>query len=110
MSTIFDKIISREIPADIVYEDEEILAFKDIAPKAPVHYLIIPKQPIATLNDANPEDKALLGHMMLTAAKLAKEAGVAEGGYQVQMNCNPDGGQVVYHIHLHVMGGRAFSA
>jgi histidine triad (HIT) family protein len=97
MSTIFDKIISREIPADIVYEDEEILAFKDIAPKAPVHYLIIPKQPIATLNDANPEDKA-------------QEAGVAEGGYRVQMNCNPDGGQVVYHIHLHVMGGRAFSA
>jgi histidine triad (HIT) family protein len=110
MSTIFDKIISREIPADIVYEDERILAFKDIAPKAPVHYLIIPKQPIATLNDANPEDEALLGHMMLTAAKLAKEVGVAEGGYRVQMNCNPDGGQVVYHIHLHVMGGRAFSA
>ena len=110
MSTIFDKIISREISADIVYEDEQILAFKDIAPKAPVHYLIIPKQPIATLNDANPEHKALLGHMMLTAAKLAKEAGVAEGGYRVQMNCNPDGGQVVYHIHLHVMGGRAFSA
>ena len=110
MSTIFDKIISREISADIVYEDEQILAFKDIAPKAPVHYLIIPKQPIATLNDATPEHQALLGHMMLTAAKLAKEAGVAEGGYRVQMNCNPDGGQVVYHIHLHVMGGRAFSA
>ncbi|MDE0956396.1 MAG: histidine triad nucleotide-binding protein [Pseudomonadales bacterium] len=110
MSTIFDKIISREIPADIIYEDEQVLAFKDIAPKAPVHYLIIPKQPIATLNDANPEHQALLGHMMLTAAKLAKEAGVAEGGYRVQMNCNPDGGQVVYHIHLHLMGGRAFCA
>ena len=108
MGTIFDKIISREIPADIVYEDDQLLAFKDIAPKAPVHYLIIPKQPIATLNDANPEHQALLGQMMLTAAKLAKEAGVAEGGYRVQMN--PDGGQVVYHIHLHVMGGRAFSA
>ena len=110
MSTIFDKIISREIPADIIYEDEQVLAFKDIAPKAPVHYLIIPKQPITTLNDANPEHQALLGHMMLTAAKLAKEAGVAEGGYRVQMNCNPDGGQVVYHIHLHLMGGRAFCA
>jgi|TARA_B110000503_G_scaffold79550_1_gene122139 histidine triad (HIT) family protein len=110
MSTIFDKIISREIAADIVYEDPQILAFKDIAPKAPVHYLIIPKQPIATLNDTNPEHQALLGHMMLTAAKLAKEAGVAEGGYRVQMNCNPDGGQVVYHIHLHMMGGRAFGA
>jgi histidine triad (HIT) family protein len=110
MSTIFEKIISREIAADIVYEDELILAFKDIAPKAPVHYLIIPKQPIATLNDTNPEHQALLGHMMLTAAQLAKEAGVAQGGYRVQMNCNADGGQVVYHIHLHMMGGRAFSA
>jgi len=110
MSTIFDKIISREIPADIVYEDEQLLAFKDIAPKAPVHYLIIPIQPIATLNDANPSHQALLGHMLLTAAKLAKDAGIAEGGYRVQMNCNPDGGQVVYHIHLHMMGGKAFGA
>ena len=110
MSTIFDKIISREIPADIVYEDVQLLAFKDIAPKAPVHYLIIPKQPIATLNDANPSNQTLLGHMMLTAAKLAKDAGIAEGGYRVQMNCNPDGGQVVYHIHLHMMGGKAFGA
>ena len=110
MSTIFDKIISREIPADIVYEDELIMAFKDIAPRAPVHYLIIPKLPIATLNDANLEHQALLGHMMLTAAKLAKEAGGAEDGYRVQMNCNAHGGQVVYHIHLHVMGGRVFSA
>ena len=110
MSTIFDKIISREIPADIVYEDEQLLAFKDIAPKAPVHYLIIPKQPIATLNDVNPSHQALLGHMLLTAAKLAKDAGIAEGGYRVQMNCNPDGGQVVYHIHLHMMGGKAFGA
>ena len=110
MSTIFDKIISREIPADIVYEDEQLLAFKDIVPKAPVHYLIIPKQPIATLNDANPSHQALLGHMLLTAAKLAKDAGIAEGGYRVQMNCNPDGGQVVYHIHLHMMGGKAFGA
>ena len=110
MNTIFDKIISREIPADIVYEDELIMAFKDIAPRAPVHYLIIPKLPIATLNDANLEHQALLGHMMLTAAKLAKEAGVAEDGYRVQMNCNAHGGQVVYHIHLHVMGGRVFSA
>jgi len=110
MSTIFDKIISREIAADIVYEDQLILAFKDIAPKAPVHYLIIPKQPIATLNDTTLEHQALLGHMMLTAAQLAKEAGIAQGGYRVQMNCNADGGQVVYHIHLHMMGGRAFSA
>ena len=80
MSTIFDKIISREIQADIVYEDEQLLAFKDIVPKAPVHYLIIPKQPIATLNDANPEHQALLGHMILTAAKLAKEASQSRQG------------------------------
>ncbi len=104
--TIFDKIIAREIPADIVYEDETILAFKDIAPKAPVHYLIIPKKRIATLNDACPEDQALLGHMMLTAAKLAAEAGIAEDGYRVQMNVNKGGGQVVFHIHLHMFGGR----
>lgn len=110
MSSIFDKIISREIPADIVYEDEQLLAFKDIAPKAPLHYLIIPKQPIATLNDTQPEHQALLGHMMLTAAMLAKQAGIAEAGYRVQMNCNADGGQVVYHIHLHLMGGKAFGA
>ena len=104
--TIFDKIIAREIPADIVYEDDTILAFKDIAPKAPVHYLIIPKKRIATLNDANPEDQALLGHMMLTASKLAEEAGIAESGYRVQMNVNKGGGQVVFHIHLHMFGGR----
>ena len=104
--TIFDQILAREIPADIVYEDSLLLAFKDIAPKAPVHYLIIPKKPIATLNDAQIEDQALLGHMMLTAATLAKQAGIAENGYRVQMNCNKDGGQVVYHIHLHMMGGQ----
>ncbi|MCP4790908.1 MAG: histidine triad nucleotide-binding protein [Gammaproteobacteria bacterium] len=105
-TTIFDKIISREIPADIVYEDDQILAFKDIAPKAPVHYLIIPKQRIATLNDASQKDQALLGHMMLTASNLAAEAGIAESGYRVQMNVNKGGGQVVFHIHLHMFGGR----
>lgn len=105
-TTIFDKILAREIPADIVYEDDQVLAFKDIAPRAPVHYLIIPKQRIATLNDANPADQALLGHMMLTAAQLAREAGIAEDGYRVQMNVNKGGGQVVYHIHLHMFGGR----
>ncbi len=105
-TTIFDKILAREIPADIVYEDAQVLAFKDIAPKAPVHYLIIPKQRIATLNDASPDDQALLGHMLLTAAKLAQEAGIAEDGYRVQMNVNKGGGQVVYHIHLHMFGGR----
>ena len=105
-TTIFDKILAREIPADIVYEDDQVLAFKDIAPWAPVHYLIIPKQRIATLNDASLADQALLGHMMLTAAQLAREAGIAEDGYRVQMNVNKGGGQVVYHIHLHMFGGR----
>jgi len=105
-TTIFDKILAREIPADIVYEDDQVLAFKDIAPRAPVHYLIIPKQRIATLNDASSADQALLGHMMLTAAQLAREAGIAEDGYRVQMNVNKGGGQVVYHIHLHMFGGR----
>ena len=104
--TIFDKIIAKQIPADIVYEDDQVLAFKDIAPKAPVHYLIIPKKRIANLNDANPQDQALLGHMMLTASKLATEAGIAEDGYRVQMNVNKGGGQVVFHIHLHMFGGR----
>ena len=105
-TTIFDKILAREIPADIVYEDDQILAFKDIAPRAPVHYLIIPKKRIATLNDTSPADQALLGHMMLTAAQLAREAGIAEDGYRVQMNVNKGGGQVVYHIHLHMFCGR----
>ena len=105
-TTIFDKILAREIPADIVYEDDQVLAFKDIAPRAPVHYLIIPKQRIATLNDASSADQALLGHMMLSAAQLAREAGIAEDGYRVQMNVNKGGGQVVYHIHLHMFGGR----
>ena len=105
-TTIFDKILAREIPADIVYEDDQVLAFKDIAPRAPVHYLIIPQQRIATLNDASSADQALLGHMMLTAAQLAREAGIAEDGYRVQMNVNKGGGQVVYHIHLHMFGGR----
>jgi histidine triad (HIT) family protein len=103
--TIFGKIIRREIAADIVYEDDKVLAFKDIFPKAPVHYLVVPKQPIATLNDATVSDQDLLGHMLLTTAELARQAGIAESGYQVKVNCNADGGQEVYHIHLHLLGG-----
>ena len=103
--TIFGRIIRREIDADIVYEDDKVLAFKDIFPKAPIHYLVIPKQPIATLNDATVAEQELLGHMLLTAAKLARQAGIAESGYQVKMHCNADGGQEIYHIHLHLLGG-----
>ncbi|WP_028771173.1 histidine triad nucleotide-binding protein [Silanimonas lenta] len=107
--TIFSKIIRREIPADIVYEDEHVLAFRDIAPKAPVHVLFIPKTPIATLDDAGPEHAELLGRLMLAAAAYARAQGFAEDGYRVVMNCNGDGGQTVFHIHLHLLAGRALS-
>ena len=103
--TIFTKIINREIPADIVYEDDLALAFKDINPQAPVHILVIPKQPIPKLADANPQDQALLGHLLLTAKKVAEDAGLTNG-YRVVINTGEDGGQTVYHIHLHVLGGR----
>lgn len=107
MDTIFGKIIRREIPADVVFEDDQLLAFRDVNPQAPVHVLIIPKRKeIATLNDAAPEDQALLGHMLLTASKLAAELGIAESGYRLIMNCNAEGGQTVYHLHLHLVGGR----
>ncbi|HST27004.1 MAG TPA: histidine triad nucleotide-binding protein [Rudaea sp.] len=104
--TLFDKIIRREIPADIVYEDDEVLAFRDIAPQAPVHVLFIPKKPIATLNDATDADAALLGKLVLTAARWAKAQGFAEKGYRLVTNCNQDGGQTVFHIHLHLLAGR----
>ncbi len=107
LDTIFSKIIAGELPADVVYEDDDVLAFRDVNPQAPVHILIIPKQKaIATLNDASAEDQALLGHMMLTAAKLAKQEGIDEAGYRLIMNCNAEGGQTVYHLHLHLVGGR----
>lgn len=104
--TIFDKIINREIPADIVFEDDEVLGFRDVDPKAPVHVLFIPKRPIATLNDLQPDDAALAGRLMLAAAAFARTEGFAENGYRVVMNCNRDGGQSVYHIHLHLLAGR----
>jgi histidine triad (HIT) family protein len=105
--TIFDKIIAREIPADIVYEDEEILAFRDINPQAPVHVLFIPKRPIATLNDLQPGDELLMGKLVMAATAWAKQQGFADNGYRVVINCNRDGGQSVYHIHLHLLAGRA---
>ena len=103
--TIFSKIIRREMPADIVYEDDEILAFRDINPQAPVHILIVPKLAIATANDIQPEQAELIGKMVLAAQKIAYQQGIAEDGYRLVMNCNRHGGQVVYHIHLHLMGG-----
>ncbi|MFK2904500.1 histidine triad nucleotide-binding protein [Dyella ginsengisoli] len=104
--TIFGKIIRREIPADIVYEDDEVLAFRDLNPQAPVHVLFIPKKPIATLNDATPEDAVLLGKVLLAAANYAKQEGFAEDGYRTVVNCNTHGGQTVYHLHVHLLAGR----
>lgn len=107
--TIFSRILRREIPADIVFEDEHVLAFRDLHPQAPVHVLFIPKQPIATLNDATPAQAELLGRLLLAAAAYAKAQGFAEDGYRVLMNCNRDGGQTVFHIHLHLLAGRPLS-
>ena len=103
--TIFSKIIRREIPADILYQDDLVTAFRDIAPKAPTHILIIPNHLIATANDVKASDEAALGRMVTVAAKLAAEAGIAEDGYRIIMNCNRHGGQEVYHIHMHLVGG-----
>lgn len=104
--TIFTKIINREIPADIVYEDELCLAFKDVNPQAPVHLLIIPKQPIATINDIDVSHREVVGHLFLTAGKIAKDMGFDEDGYRVVMNCNEAAGQTVFHIHLHLLAGK----
>ncbi|MFZ5466456.1 MAG: histidine triad nucleotide-binding protein [Pseudomonadota bacterium] len=104
--TIFSKIIRKEIPAQIVHEDDEVLAFRDINPQAPVHILIIPKKPIATLNDLQPEDAPLIGKLYLVARQLASEMGFAEDGYRTVFNCNRHGGQEVYHLHLHLLAGR----
>ncbi|PMR76673.1 histidine triad nucleotide-binding protein [Billgrantia endophytica] len=109
MDCLFCKIVNRGIPADIVHEDEHVLAFSDINPQAPTHILIIPRQHIATLNDIEMADLALMGRLQYTAARLARERGFAEDGYRVVMNCNDHGGQTVYHIHMHLMGGRRFT-
>ncbi|MDX1588660.1 MAG: histidine triad nucleotide-binding protein [Oleiphilaceae bacterium] len=104
--TIFSKIINRDIPADIVYEDERCLAFRDIHPQAPEHLLVIPLKPIATINDLTEADRELVGHLYLTAAHLARKLGFAEDGYRTVMNCGEHGGQSVHHIHLHVLAGK----
>ena len=107
MATIFDKIIAREIPADIVFEDAHVLAFRDINPQAPVHVLFIPKRPVPTLNDLVEGDEVVVGRLAMAAAAYAKQEGFSEDGYRVVMNCNRDGGQTVFHIHLHLLAGRA---
>lgn len=106
---LFLKIINREIPADIVYEDDDVLGFSDINPQAPTHVLVIPKKRIATINDIQTEDAELVGKLFLAAQTIAKNKGFAEDGYRVVMNCNQAAGQTVYHIHLHLLGGRDLS-
>lgn len=104
--TIFQKIIDREIPADIVYEDDLALAFRDVNPQAPVHVLVIPKEPLTNVASASDEDRALLGHLLLVVRDVARQEGLAEGGYRVVANNGAHGGQSVDHLHLHVLGGR----
>ena len=103
---LFEKIIRREIPADIVFENDDVLAFRDIDPQAPVHVLVIPKRRIATINDLEPGDAELMGRMVLAAREIAAQEGLSDNGYRLVFNCNRDGGQSVYHIHLHLLGGR----
>lgn len=105
MTTIFHRIIRRELPADIVYEDEHLIAFRDIAPQAPVHVLFVPKVDVATLNDLQANQAEVVGRLALAAAAWAKQEGFAEDGYRIVMNCNGDGGQTVYQIHLHLLAG-----
>lgn len=109
MDCLFCKIIEQTIPADIVWEDEQVLAFRDINPQAPTHILVIPRKHIATINDLTPEDHTLVGHMVTTAKQLAAREGFSEPGYRLNMNCNEHGGQTVFHIHLHLLGGRQFT-
>ena len=106
MSCLFCKIVSGEIPATVVFEDPELIVIRDINPQAPTHLLVLPKQHIATINDADSKDEQLLGRMILTGKKMAKAEKFSENGYRLVFNVNSGGGQEVYHIHLHVLGGR----
>ena len=106
---LFCKIITREIPASIVYEDDRVLAFNDINPQAPTHILVVPKRHIASLNDLGPEDDSIVGEMVRRAAAIAAERGVSAGGFRTVFNTNRDAGQTVFHIHLHLLGGRAMN-
>lgn len=105
--TLFGKIIDREIPADIIYEDEQALAFRDINPQAPVHFLVIPKKPLAKLSDAQDDDQALLGHLLLVARRVAAEQGLTD--FRLNVNNGAGASQTVFHLHIHVLGGRSFA-
>jgi histidine triad (HIT) family protein len=106
MPTLFERIIQGELPASIVHRDDRVIAFRDINPRAPTHILIVPMKPIPTANDVTSADEALLGHMFVVAAEIARREGIAENGYRLIVNCNVHGGQEVYHLHLHLLGGK----
>ena len=109
MDCIFCKIVAGQIPSDVVFTDDKVIAFRDISPMAPVHLLIIPREHIATLNDITEQQTVLIGHMAQVAKQLAKQQGIANKGYRVVINCGPQGGQVVQHLHMHLLGGRDLS-
>ena len=104
--TLFEKICDKEIPADIVYEDDQVVAFRDIDPKAPTHVLVIPRKPIPRINEAQPEDQALLGHLLLKAAEVARTRGLGADGFRLVLNNGADAGETVPHLHCHILGGR----
>jgi histidine triad (HIT) family protein len=106
---IFEKIIAREIPADIIFEDAEVLAFRDVNPKAPTHVLIVPKKSISRLSEAGPDDEKLLGHLLLQAAEVARQLGLEKTGYRLVVNNGSDGGETVPHLHCHILGGRGLT-
>ena len=106
-SCIFCKIVAGQIPSNKLYEDEDVMAFEDVNPQAPVHVLVIPKEHVPTLDDAKPEHAAVLGKLLLVGAQIARDKGVSESGYRSIINCRQSAGQVVFHLHLHIMGGRA---
>jgi histidine triad (HIT) family protein len=106
MPTLFERIIKGELPAKIVHQDERVTAFRDIHPRAPVHILIVPTKAIPTANDVEAADEALLGHMFVVARNLARREGIADDGYRLIVNCNSHGGQEVFHLHMHLLGGK----
>lgn len=107
MASIFSRIIAKEIPAEIVYQDDLVTAFKDIHPQSPVHILIVPNKEIPTVDDVSPADELMLGRMFTAARKIARDAGIGDSGYRLIVNCKDDGGQEVYHLHMHLLGGQS---
>lgn len=106
---LFCRIVEGKVKGDIIYQDKSVVAFRDLGPKAPVHILIVPRKHLATLLDVGEEDKGLIGDILYVASQLARDQGIAEGGFRVVVNCGPGAGQSVYHIHFHLLGGRTFS-